>query len=197
MTSNSIWQRLVSSLIFSILIRTPFLRRKFVKSLSQLGVNYVGSSVVEDDAGWWWRWWGIGPKAGERAYDGEVEGGKRVLDVLSGGDLRHVLLAFVGKQGVDVEVQLAGLLDQEAYKHVIKAVAVMSGGSGKAATAPAGWEVVYDQQGTLHKLYGGSSSRTSLYLIRPDGYVGYRCQGLSGKGLGLFLRRQGTTGGKL
>ena len=48
-------------------------------------------------------------------------------------------------------------------------------------------EVVLDSDGSLHRRYGATSE--SLYLIRPDGYVGYRSQPAVGEKLDEYLKR--------
>jgi hypothetical protein len=47
--------------------------------------------------------------------------------------------------------------------------------------------VIYDDQKYLHEYYGASSE--CLYLIRPDGYIGYRCQPASYELLEAYLLR--------
>jgi len=149
----------------------------FIKKMMQLGVNYRGKKSVQDDAGWWWNWWGIGPKAGDRAYDGDLEGGKRVLDLLSDGTLRYVLLAFgTGAwSSVSIYHSISSQLEQEGHGELVKCVAVVpshGGGAGNIATSLESWELVKDCRGKVHKAYCATSTSPCLYLVRPDGYIG-------------------------
>jgi hypothetical protein len=47
--------------------------------------------------------------------------------------------------------------------------------------------VLQDESGTLHKKYGASGA--SLYLIRPDGYIGFRSQPVTAEPLLEYLNR--------
>jgi hypothetical protein len=50
---------------------------------------------------------------------------------------------------------------------------------------PADFPVVLDSHKALHHRYGACAE--CLYLIRPDGYIGYRCQPADGDKLNAYL----------
>ena len=50
-----------------------------------------------------------------------------------------------------------------------------------------GGSVVLDPEGTMHQRYGAASE--CLYLVRPDGYVGFRSQPADAAALDAFLSR--------
>jgi hypothetical protein len=166
----------------------PAVREAMIMSMTQLGLTYRGATSVKDEAGWWWRMWGVGPRAGDRALDGQCDGGKTLLDVLSDGSLRHTLLVL-GVDKVEEQGELAALAKEIAhYPEMVRGVLV--GREGSSVTGEKGsssWEVVKDEQGVLHRSYGDKG----LYLVRPDGYVAYRCRGWDAQGLVSFLREQG------
>jgi 2-polyprenyl-6-methoxyphenol hydroxylase-like FAD-dependent oxidoreductase len=108
------------------LLRTPARRARAFRFISQLGIEYSGSSIVGQSG----KWHG-GPAAGHRAPP---------LDCQRG--VRHHLLAFGGSAPPLGE--WADLID--------------------AHDLPAD---------TQHYDTAGGKA---LYLVRPDGYVSYRCQ---------------------
>lgn len=184
------WWTWMARVVRHMMIRLfPAVREAMIMSMTQLCLSYRGCGSVKDEAGWWWRLWGVGPQAGDRAVDGDCGSGKRLLDVLSDGSLRHTLLVFgaaEGATGAGAD-ELAALAQEVGhYPEVIRGVLV---GRGEVRAAAAGnWEeVLRDEQGVLHQSYGDKA----LYLIRPDGYVAYRCRGWDGKGLASFLSQQG------
>jgi len=48
-------------------------------------------------------------------------------------------------------------------------------------------QVLLDADGPVHERYGARSE--CLYLVRPDGYVGYRCQPADPDQLIAYLER--------
>jgi len=186
------WRAWMARLVRHMMIRLfPSVREAMIMSMTQLCLSYRGCGLVKDEAGWWWRLCGVGPQAGDRAVDGDCGSGKRLLDVLSDGSLRHTLLVFgVGEEGKDGAADELAALAQEVshYPEVIRGVLVEQGEVQKSATAAGEcWEVLKDEQGVLRQSYGDKA----LYLIRPDGYVAYRCRGWECKGLMSFLSQQG------
>lgn len=49
---------------------------------------------------------------------------------------------------------------------------IVSEGGGTHPDAPPGTAFVRDPEGSLHRRYGAEAG--ALYLVRPDGYIGYR-----------------------
>jgi len=49
-------------------------------------------------------------------------------------------------------------------------------------------ETLYDEQGTFHATYGAKGK--SLFLIRPDGFLGFICQPVTGENLRTYLREK-------
>jgi hypothetical protein len=118
---------------------------------------------------------GKGPHPGERATDamGLTDGsaGPRRLYQDWIGDHRHQLLVFTGRQPMPERVrQLAELSTQ---------LEAESGGLIRSrlvrpADVPGPDGGLVDQEGEAHHLYGARYE--CLYLVRPDGYVGFRSQ---------------------
>ena len=134
-----------------------------------------------------------GPAAGHEARDAGpllLDGKRRFLFELLGG-ARHHLLLLPGseptrRRGPDsfaallqaVSASYGGLLN--VYVGIPPAMDPRSF-EGLSATA------VHDAQGELHRRYGAGGA--CLYLIRPDGYVGFRSQPPTAGPLLAYLQR--------
>lgn len=133
-----------------------------------------------------------GPHAGAEARDaGPLFVGDRKLtlfELLRGP--RHTMLLFLGNR--DGETSRARLADLAAamvpsYRELVDVYLVVPRSSGDAEDSVAGIAVVRDPEGALHARYGADAE--CLYLIRPDGYVGYRSKPASLQPLREYLGR--------
>jgi 2-polyprenyl-6-methoxyphenol hydroxylase-like FAD-dependent oxidoreductase len=154
------------------LLEVPRLRGRLARFVSQLGVRYRNSrlSVEGPNAG------DIGsgaPRAGDRAPDAPLEArdASRIFDLLRGP--MHVVLIFPGNA-----VNAARVADdvRRAVERELEPVVRVEVVGGAAA----------------HAAYGAAGG--ACFLIRPDGYVGFR-DGLRDSGPLLEdLRRRFTAG---
>ena len=132
-----------------------------------------------------------GPRAGDRAPDGpsiraasrektrlfqEFRGTNFNLLVFDGASSAETGYATLSKVARRVE----GLPGNLVKTHVVV--------SADVAPEELAWDgsVLLDGSGSLHELYGASAE--SLYLIRPDGYVGFRGQPAEVEPLIEYLR---------
>src|SRR5262249_4817416 len=118
-----------------------------------------------------------GPWAGAQARDaGPLQCGDRrasLFELLQG--VRHTLLLFPGtRSGRPGWLRLARLAasTERAHRGLIDCHLVAAAPDAVPADLPAGTSIVLDLERTLHGRYDAGSE--CLYLIRPDGYVGYR-----------------------
>jgi 2-polyprenyl-6-methoxyphenol hydroxylase-like FAD-dependent oxidoreductase len=118
-----------------------------------------------------------GPHGGAQARDaGPLEVGGRAVtlfDLLRGP--RHSLLLFAGGASARRRGdRLTNLADSVArsYADLIDVYLVCAADAAAAPAAPPGVTVVRDSEQALQRRYGAGSG--CAYLIRPDGYVGYR-----------------------
>ncbi len=125
---------------------------------------------------------GGAPCAGERAPDAKFgeRGDKRLFDVLRG--TKHTLLLFDGRASTPHGyARLARIAARVApYADVVATHAVVP----RADVPPelAAWpSVLLDPDAKLHARYGAGAE--CMYLVRPDGYVGYRSQPADEDGL--------------
>lgn len=139
-----------------------------------------------------WRAFAHGPQAGERAPDWGVQiaGADKLtplLQVLRG--IKHHLLLFDGFTGsTDGYLNLRAIAKgaDKDWGHLLDVHVILP-----AATIPAElqWSgsIIMDTEGDLHRRYGAASE--CLYLIRPDGYIGFRCQPAEWLTLKAYLER--------
>jgi len=131
-----------------------------------------------------WRDFGAAPAAGDHAPDGPVfppggDASARLFELLR--TPRHTLLLFDGRAATAAGYRnLAEIARRvrDRYRDLVVAHIVVPRDAPPQGLA---WDgsVLLDPEGDLHHRYGAGSE--SLYLIRPDGYVGYRSQPADGE----------------
>lgn len=134
-----------------------------------------------------WLDFGAAPRAGERAPDAELAPGQRLHSVI--GKARHVVLLFDGAAAT-----------AEGYRRLAEIAASVKTRCGDRAEAfvvlpraerpselPATTPVLHDAAGALHRRYGAGAE--CAYVIRPDLYVGHRCQPADWKWLAGYFDR--------
>ena len=148
--------RFVRDHLMSLLAQIPAVAEKLGEGLSGLAVNYRHSPIVEEHGAGM-----AGPAAGDRAPDAPLVAVKtgaslRLYDLFA--EHRHVLLL----SGDSPEAAPPAL--PRFPEGVFAAHRVVSPGTS-------GGDYV-DREGVFAQRYG---STPTVYLIRPDGYVGFRC----------------------
>jgi 2-polyprenyl-6-methoxyphenol hydroxylase-like FAD-dependent oxidoreductase len=150
--------RFIRDHMMSLLTQIPAVAEKLGETLSGLAVNYRCSPIVEEQRA------GIaGPAAGDRAPDAPLVAAKdgaslRLYNLFA--EHRHVLLLLGDRpDAVPPTLQRFPELVSAAYR--------------VAPPGTAGGDFI-DREGVVAQRYGASPA---AYLIRPDGYVGFRCDG--------------------
>ncbi len=154
-------------------------------SASQLAVGYRDSAIVDEyrDSNPGGRAFNHGPLPGQRAPDGALtdpqDGAEISLFELMRGPT-HCLLFFAGATMADGDEQRRDdvLPQVRTWMGADERPILVTTGNEPLPTTWDGVRVV-DADGTLHARYG--AERACLYVIRPDGYVGFRCQPLDGQ----------------
>lgn len=156
---------------------------RILDTLSQIEVNYKGSPIVSE------RWYQPDTVEGYHGYRDDLAAGERVKDYnlkgLDGGagtlygllkNGLHNLLLFTGGDPEDMELdELRKIHDAIAVKYEgVMAVHVVAGPKGVPEDFKHMSSVWTDGDLRMHKDFG--AARASLYLVRPDGYVGFRNQ---------------------
>ncbi|EYF00247.1 FAD-dependent monooxygenase [Chondromyces apiculatus] len=195
--------------VLTPVVQLDAVQAKARRTLSMLGAAYRDSPAVgEDHTGRWkvrspfasidarpdlasWRRFREGPEPGTRVPDvvlDSLEGGAvRLFDILRG--TQHTLLLFAGVS--PTEEVLQGLL------HVAHVASSRCGERLRIhlvlprwtlpTDLPRGTSMILDPEGPLHRAFGAYSS--CLHVVRPDGYLGYRCQPADAERLGAWLDR--------
>jgi 2-polyprenyl-6-methoxyphenol hydroxylase-like FAD-dependent oxidoreductase len=169
--------------LIGLLGEFDFVARKFSKALSELDVEYHASPIVHEDRGESllsslgdrldFR---AGPHPGDRVPDVPLEpphdkdGPFRLFEVLRG--TKHVLLMFEGAHGAP-DLGSFQEVSQVAREHSEQITTIFVA-RGDLAPPSIAWEgpTLFDHLGELHRRFGARGP--CLYLVRPDGYLGYR-----------------------
>jgi len=138
-----------------------------------------------------WRKFVAAPAAGDRAPDGTVSVrgtgvSVRLFELLRPG--RHVLLLFDGRGATPAGYRKLEEIEQGVrarYRDLIAVYLVVPYAAPPAELRSDG-SLLLDAEGELHHKYGAGSE--CLYLIRPDGYVGYRSQPADAGRLSAYLQ---------
>jgi hypothetical protein len=152
----------------------PAVQHRMIRFVSELFIHYRQSplstdAVAGEDVG------GLkltqGPAPGERVPDvpAQAEGVERLYDVLRGP--HHTLLLFAGMMGgggaSEALEALARRLEQGYGPDLLRVRVV-------ALQGTPGPSLLVDARGDLHYRFGAGAA--CLYLVRPDGYVGFRAR---------------------
>ena len=183
--------------IFMFLGRRKVVKQRLPRVVAGLAVNYRKSPVVAECRASLsrillarrqavplpnmreWRNFKAAPAAGDRApdvvlADQGIDKPARLFELLRG--TRHTVLLFAGRapvtQGFRNPATIGTRVREHYGKYVNAHIVVL--GDGPPEEHYRDSFVLLDNQGLLHRRYGAESG--CLYLIRPDGYVGYRCQ---------------------
>ncbi|MCA8920971.1 MAG: FAD-dependent monooxygenase [Planctomycetes bacterium] len=191
----------------SFLSGLDVVRQRLARKVGELSVHYRGSPLVAEDHGsllraelrrdpsterpslWDWREFALGPRPGDRIADAIYEtpaGERRLYDLLLGTE--HVLLLFDGASATPAGDETLRALAAEVrarYGAVVKVHVVLPRTSAPPTLADE--DPILDQAGGLHAAFRAGAE--CLYLIRPDGYLGYRAQPVVRERLLDYLER--------
>lgn len=173
----------------SAVSRLAPLRSLLIETVTELNVHYRNSPIVLPEPSLVralltnsahpraWLDFQKGPRVGERAPDVEVktpQGPQRLAQLFSKA-LKHTLLLFAGttKPHPLEHLSQAAQTLAAAFAEDIEVYLVLPSDQISDAAAWSGSPVL-DPQGQCHRAYRAATE--CLYLIRPDGYIGYRSQ---------------------
>jgi hypothetical protein len=171
----------------------PALARRLAERISELDINYRKSPIVAEhhEGGFGSVWFG-GPHPGDRAPDASPlkvagMGTMSLFDILR--STKHTLLLFAGVEPyADTWKRLDMVAEQvrDRYATHIQVYQVTAGNTPSAGST-SDEKLLQDPELALHHRYGAHSE--CLYLVRPDGYVGFRSRPANGASLRDYLRR--------
>lgn len=166
----------------------PPVQNKLRNTLSELEIHYKESSLSREaeyvGAGWKFH---QGVPAGCRAPDGVVlyRGEERYLSHFFQGCRFHLLL--FNSEGKSDLLKLVEAVTQD-YEQLVNPLWILPHPRGDRESVAT---VLEDTRQELHHLY--AAVEASAYLIRPDGYVAYRCQPVDQVELLNYLDRWSAT----
>jgi len=144
----------------------PWIARRLVRFVSQLEIKYPNSRLSTEGPGAP-RLGRNAPCSGCRAPDVELQtsdGTTRTLfDELRGP--AHVLLVFIGSSQPAIVSEIATTLKQR----FAASIAVVGITTERHNTVPS---LLFDVAGAAHARYGARDG--AIYLVRPDGHIGFR-----------------------
>ncbi|MBE9063157.1 FAD-dependent monooxygenase [cf. Phormidesmis sp. LEGE 11477] len=185
--------RSIRDRLASFLIGLDPVQHRLDNRLAMLSLNYRHSPIVDEQYSLpkpsgsiktditglkRWRSFDDGPKAGDRAPDVAYteQGGKpekRLFQAIRG--TAHQLILFTGQKpelSVYQSCHEISLAIQQRYGSLINTFLVTA--QGNVMESNESLSILHDKVGALHQRYGARSN--CLYLIRPDGYIGFRAQ---------------------
>jgi 2-polyprenyl-6-methoxyphenol hydroxylase-like FAD-dependent oxidoreductase len=169
------------------LLNLDSIQRMLAQQASELDMNYRRSSLSRSNAKnrggiHAWLAWERAPHAGDRMLPGACltypeREQTNLLQVLQGTEC-HILF-FVGLSTTNEEyAPLAELASRvETLTNGCVNAHIVIAGNEKPEQLTWNGSILLDPYGKLHATYG--ARRQSLYFIRPDGYVGLRCQSIN------------------
>ncbi len=195
--------RAVRDFLMPVVGSQELVQKRFALTLSELAINYRRSPIVAQSmprlrdavrmpglgARAWWAF-STGPRAGDRAPDARPvrlgdRAGLRLHELMD--PVRHNLMLLCGVEpapGVEARMREIAEMIGGGFGALIAVHPVVVGGA-----PPRGWpgEVIVDTDILAHRAYGAMAP--CLYLIRPDGYVGFRSLRPDAGTLSGFLSR--------
>jgi 2-polyprenyl-6-methoxyphenol hydroxylase-like FAD-dependent oxidoreductase len=163
-----------------------FVQDKLKNAMTELAINYRQSPLSAEK---WPRLAG-GLPAGDRAPDMPLtraaSGIPTSLLSLTRCN-RHALLLLPGAHGEQATPQLLKIAEQvqHAFPGIFSTHLILK--TDRAAPGIAGADVWLDAEGLLHqKLH---ATDRALFVIRPDGYIGFRCQPAEAEEVLNYLER--------
>lgn len=169
--------------VVSLVGRLNWVQHRLTSTLSELTVNYRSSPIVQAGSGKFERL-----QVGDRVPDAELQQDNysiRLFQVLS--PRQFTLLIFTGQHAEPDSLPQLLQLVQDAEVHFSELIIgrIISTTNTYPESPPAQPPLLLDADGAAHRRYG--AQQQCLYLIRPDGYVGYRSRSLSITSLKTYL----------
>jgi hypothetical protein len=158
---------------------TPF-QTKTSEMVSEIAIGYRKSPIVENHR------LPAGPRAGDRAPDATVVefSAGREINLMSIFGREHVLLARAAPElQAQEKFQEINSLIRELYAHLVSAYLVFG---NRVEPVQAGTNILLDSAEQFAERYGRTPA---FYLVRPDGYIGFRSHAAQARLLRAYLSK--------
>jgi hypothetical protein len=168
-----------------------FVQDKIANALCELNINYRRGPLSKDD----WHGRGGSVEAGDRLPDAALSsasGTKTTLFAAIRGTRHNLLLlpASPDRQAISQLLQIADDV-QRAFPDLFAVQLILKSNSGTGAadlsSVPSNVTTWLDPEGHLHQQLGATDR--ALFVVRPDGYIGYRSQPADAGALEKYLDR--------
>jgi 2-polyprenyl-6-methoxyphenol hydroxylase-like FAD-dependent oxidoreductase len=186
-----------------ILASQEVMQQRMRRAVAELNIGYRHSPVIAEHHHFLpgpdgahagvlgWHDFGAGPRAGDRAVDAPLvlHPGREPVRLFQRlrGTTHHVLLFAGAHATAETHQRLQTLADDitrtyagRVATHLVVAHQLSGDLAGKA-------DILLDPRGELHHRYGARSA--CLYVVRPDGYIGFRSQPTDAEALKAYFTR--------
>lgn len=176
--------------VAAIVTSFGFVQDKIANALCELNINYRKGPLSIDN----WHGHGKCVEAGDRLPDAPLTsatgGAKSTLFAAIRGT-RHNLLLLPASQESQAVAQLLKIAadTQRAFPDLFNAHLILKADAGMPAlgSIPSSVATWVDTEGRLHQHLGATDR--ALFVVRPDGYIGFRNQPADAGGLEKYLDR--------
>lgn len=159
----------------------PFLQKRMAKVMSELEINYSASHFVEETEGWSG---GIAP--GWRIPLCTIHEKEKIISLQKKlATDKYTMIVFTGKEDLSKNEVFSFIESiKNKYSHLIDVLVVSKRGQNSEND-----KIIYDHKGIFYKKF--AVSEPCFYLVRPDQYVGFRCNKLSEELLNNYFDKIG------
>ena len=189
---NVLWRGARDSML-KLVARQPTLSAKFLRAMSQLDVNYRDSEIVGAGSGIFASLTDEGPEPGDRMPDAHLKdynssNAIRLQSCLR--DPKHHLFVQLSSELEHHEIVAAfALADRvpETFGQHVRTLLILANAMPDTMRDIEDFDVdvLVDEDGSFRAQYGESAG---LWLMRPDGHLGYRAHLSDGDQLLSYLR---------
>jgi 2-polyprenyl-6-methoxyphenol hydroxylase-like FAD-dependent oxidoreductase len=196
--SEGVRQRLAT-----VLANQEVMQQRMRRAVAELNIAYRHSPIVAEhhrflpglhgaDAGvLGWHDFGAGPRAGDRAVDARLmlyPGREPVRFFQRLRGTRHHVVLFAGALATgETHQRLQSLADAIMRAHPDRIETHLIVPHELPEDLAVKGEILLDPRGELHHRYGARSA--CLYVVRPDGYIGFRSQPPDAEALDSYFTR--------
>jgi 2-polyprenyl-6-methoxyphenol hydroxylase-like FAD-dependent oxidoreductase len=184
--------------LLPLLAHQEFIQHRMTEQIAELRINYRKSPIVAEHLQSRFSHGHLigGPRAGDRAPDAGLllrtdKASIRLFEALRG--TKHTLLLLADPEHADASwLRLTRLAETitARYGQQIATYLIAAGSAVPGSDAPAA-SILLDTELAVHQRYGADAE--CLYLIRPDGYIGYRSYPADAVALDGYLKSLFTT----
>lgn len=196
--SEGVRQRLAT-----VLANQEVMQQRMRRAVAELNIGYRHSPIVAEHHRFLpgphgahasvhgWHDFGAGPRAGDRAVDAQLmlcPGREPVRFFQRLRGTRHHLVLFAGALATgETHQQLQALADAITQAHPERIESHLIVPHELPEDLVIKGDILLDPRGELHHRYGARNA--CLYVVRPDGYIGFRSQPPDAEALSSYFTR--------